>query len=153
MDSVTVFFLNSFRPPLWRVPITSNILTISYFDIILTFNIMLLLIEAGIIYNRRVARAFGIFRVQIEFDRGARVYVGYLDGHMDTSVQNFSISLFLYLSNLKYWHFVGHLRLELHLLSVVELKQEVGGKAAVKALEKDFPYKSEHFLLRPGLPS
>ena len=37
--------------------------------------------------------------------------------------------------HLKYWHFVGHLRLELHLLSVVELKQEVGGKAAVKALE------------------
>ena len=96
---------------------------------------MLLLIEAGIIYNRRVARAFGILRVQIEFDRGARVYVGYLDGHMDTSIPNLSISLFLYLSDLKYWHFVGHLRLELHLLSVVELKQEVGGKAAVKALK------------------
>ena len=99
---------------------------------------MLLLIEAGIIYNRRVARAFGILRVEIEFDRGARVYVGYLDGHMDTSIPNLSISL--YISNLKYWHFVGHLRLELHLLSVVELKEEVGGKAAVKALEKDFPY-------------
>ena len=96
---------------------------------------MLLLIEAGIIYNRRVAGAFCILRVQIEFDRGARVYVGYLDGHMDTSIPNLSISLFVYLSNLKYWHFVGHLRLELHLLSVVELKQEVGGKAAVKALE------------------
>ena len=54
---------------------------------------MLLLIEAGIIYNRRVARAFGILRVQIEFDRGARVYVGYLDGHMDTSIPNLSISL------------------------------------------------------------
>ena len=52
----------------------------------------------------------------------------------------------LYLSNLKYWHFVSHLRLELHLLSVVELKQEVGGKTAVKALKKDLPFKSENFL-------
>ena len=52
----------------------------------------------------------------------------------------------MYLSNLKYWHFVSHLRLELHLLSVVELKQEVGGKTAVKALKKDLPFKSENFL-------
>ena len=29
--------------------------------------------------------------------------------------------------DLKYWHFVGDLGLELHLLSVIELKQEVGG--------------------------
>ena len=38
------------------------------------------------------------------------------------------------------------MRLELHLLSVVELKQEVGGKTAVKALKKDLPFKSENFL-------
>ena len=35
--------------------------------------------------------------------------------------------------DLKYWHFVGDLGLELHLLGVVELEQEVGGKTAVKA--------------------
>ena len=51
-----------------------------------------------------------------------------------------------YCCHLEYWHFVGHLGLELHLLSMVELKQEVSGKAAVKALEKDFPFKSENFL-------
>ena len=36
-------------------------------------------------------------------------------------------------SDLEYWHFVGDLGLELHLLGVVELEEEVGGKAAVEA--------------------
>ena len=36
-------------------------------------------------------------------------------------------------SDLEYWHFVGDLGLQLHLLGVVELEEEVGGKAAVEA--------------------
>ena len=35
--------------------------------------------------------------------------------------------------HLKYWHFVGDLRLEFHFLSVIELKEEVGRQAAVKS--------------------
>jgi len=82
-----------------------------------TFHIVLLLVEGCIINYRRVAGAFCIFRVEIKFYRAAWVNVGHL----------------------KYWHFVGDLRLEFHFLSVIELKEEVGRQAAVKSfLTLDF---------------
>ena len=50
----------------------------------------------------------------------------------NVAAKNIVISLEI-CRHLKYWHFVGDLRLEFHFLSVIELKEEVGRQAAVKS--------------------